>query len=417
MPQIKKIVIIGGGIIGLCSAYYLVKEGHEVTVVDASNMDGGASYVNAGYLTPSHFLPLAAPGMVTQGLQWMLSSKSPLYIKPRFEADFLKWSWAFKKSCTTHNVAHAIKAIKDINLWSAQLYTEIKQEAAFNFQLENKGLLMLCKTQKMLDEEMHTAQIATNEGLAVTPLNASQLQKLQPHASINALGAIHYHCDWHTTPNEFMQQMKTFLKAKGVTFIKNAPVVDFKISGKTIQRVCTAQNEIAADYFVLAAGTWSQKLAKKLQISIPLQAGKGYSINTLQETGITIPAILTEAKVAVTPLSAGTRFAGTMELAGINETINTKRVKAIATAVPKYFTKVSLSKTELESAACGLRPVSPDGKPYIGKSAHCTNVIIATGHAMMGWSLGPATGKLVQEILANTKTTIPIAAFNPDRKF
>ena len=152
-------------------------------------------------------------------------------------------------------------------------------------------------------------------------------------------------------------------------------------------------------------------------MKIPIQAGKGYSINVKNDTNITIPAILCEAKVAVTPMEGFTRFAGTMEIAGINNTINSKRVDAIANAAKNYYENVTISSQEKENATCGLRPCSPDGLPYIGKSNSCKNLTVATGHAMMGWSLGPATGKLVSEIIADKKLSLDIASFHPDRKF
>jgi len=161
----KKVIVIGGGIIGLCSAYYLHKEGHQVTVIDQSSMDHGASYVNAGYLTPSHIIPLAAPGVMKKGLKWMFNPSSPLFIKPRLDPDFIKWSWAFNASCSNSNVHRSIPAIKDITLLGKELYTEIKKQEDFRFQLEHKGLLMVCQTEKMLEEESEVAAIAKKEGL------------------------------------------------------------------------------------------------------------------------------------------------------------------------------------------------------------------------------------------------------------
>lgn len=413
----KKVVIIGGGVIGLCSAYYLVKEGHEVVIVDQSSMDHGASYVNAGYLTPSHFMPLAAPGVMKQGLKWMFNSASPLYIKPRLNRSFLSWAWAFNKSCTEQNVSQSIKVIKDFNLWSTELFSEIKTAEGFTFQLENKGLLMLCQTEKMLEEELHLAKIAKDEGLEVNLLSPSEIQAMEPKANIDAIGAIHYRCDWHTTPHEFMKEMQDWLLAHGVTFHKNERVEDLQMVQGEIKSITTQNKTFTADEFVLAAGSWSHILSKKLGIRIPLEAGKGYRINVDQNTGITIPAVLAEAKIAVTPMNGFTRFAGTMEFSGVNHKMNPLRVNAIASAAENYYSGIKVSEDEKTMAACGLRPVSPDGRPYIGKSLKCKNLTIAAGHAMMGWSLGPATGQLVNEIISEKKISMTLDAFHPDRKF
>lgn len=413
----KNVVVIGGGIIGLCSAYFLSKEGHQVTVVDQSAMNAGASYVNAGYVSPSHIMPLASPGVVKQGVKWMFDQSSPLYIKPRLQREFLSWAWAFNKSCSVRNVATSIEAIKDITLLSRELYSEIRASEGFNFQLENKGLLMLCQTEKALDKELEIAQKASAEGLEVSEISLSELRKMEPNVELNAVGATHYMCDWHSTPNEFMQEMKTQLLKMGVRILSEEKVIDFNTSHTKILSLITNTQEILADEFVLAAGSWTAQLSKRFGIKIKLEAGKGYRINSTRDLGIKIPAILAERKVAVTPMNGFTRFAGTMEINGINHTINHTRVEAIATAVESYYPSVNILEAEKAQAACGLRPVSPDGRPYIGKSAKCTNLTIASGHAMMGWSMGPATGKLVSEIISEKKTAMDTTAFHVDRKF
>lgn len=413
----KKVIIIGGGIIGLCSAYYLQKEGHQVTIIDQSNMDAGASYVNAGYLSPSHIVPLSAPGVMKKGLKWMFNPASPLYIKPRLDADFLKWSLAFNKSCNLEHVKKAIPAIKNITLLSQELYDDIKRDENFTFHLERKGLLMLCQTEKMLEEEIETAHLAKREGLDVSEINLDELRLLEPNVEINVKGAAYYKCDSHTTPHEFMKEMKAHLNAVGVQFYPNEKVEDLEVKNGRIVAIKTNQQILNADEFVLAAGSWSHLLSKKLGLKLLLQAGKGYRINAHRPTGIQIPSILCEAKAAITPMNGFTRFAGTMEIAGINHNINKVRVEAIANAVTRYYPEIKLTEAEKNDAACGLRPVTPDGLPFIGKSLKCQNLTIATGHAMMGWSMGTGTGKLVSEIISSKQTSFNLNPFNPDRDF
>src|SRR5690606_7379668 len=184
----KEIIIIGGGIIGLCSAYYLQKEGHKVSIIDQSNLEGGASYVNAGYVCPSHIIPLAAPGAMKQGVKWMFDKSSPLYIKPRLDADFIKWSLAFNKSCTAKHVNKSIPIIRDISLLSQELYGDIRRDEGFQFQLEHKGLLMLCQTEKLLEEEIKGANLAREYGLDASEISLDDLKKLEPHVAINVKG-------------------------------------------------------------------------------------------------------------------------------------------------------------------------------------------------------------------------------------
>lgn len=413
----KKVIVIGGGIVGLSTAYYLQKEGHQVTVIDKSDFTTGASYVNAGYLTPSHIISLAAPGMINKGIKWMFNPASPFYVKPRLESEFLKWTWAFKKSATASKVEKSIPVIKDINLLSRDLYEAMKASNEFDFHYERKGLLMAYKTDKAGEAEWKVGQRANIEGLGAKHLSKEEVEELDPNANIDVKGAVYYDCDAHTTPSDFMPELLQHLKAVGVEILAKEEVKDIKVSNQTISKVITDKREITADEFVLAAGSWSPLLSKKIGLNLLIQAGKGYRINVARETGITIPTILMEAKVAVTPMTGFTRFAGTMEVGGINHNINPVRVNAIARAGENYYKGLKITEEEKNNVQCGLRPCSPDGVPFIGKSAKCNNLTIASGHAMMGWSLGPATGKLVSEIISNKKTSLDLTPFHPDRKF
>jgi len=417
MLSMKTCLIIGGGIVGLSTAYFLHRQGHQVTLVDQSDMSSGASYVNAGYLTPSHIVPLAAPGMVSKGLRMMFNPASPFYIKPRADKDLIKWMWQFYKSANAKNVRKSIKPIADINVLSKALYMEMKQDKVFDFHLEEKGVLNVFKTEKYGEYETKVAEWVKAEGLDVQILNQSELKALEPHYDFDALGAVLYKCDAHTTPNVFMKNMMSYLETVGVTIHRNEQVTNFEISGNKITKVHTTYKNFQVDEVILASGSWSLLLMKKLGIRLSLQAGKGYSINVYQATNIQYPAILTEARVAVTPMQGFTRFSGTMELSGVNHNISNIRVNAIAEAAKKYYPGLEISKFDLEHAKCGLRPVSPDGLPYIGRIATLQNATLASGHAMMGWSLGPATGKLVSELISGKKLSMDLTPFNPNRRF
>ncbi len=413
----KKVVIIGGGIMGVCSAYFLHKEGHEVTVIDKSNFSKGASFVNAGYITPSHIISLAAPGIITKGLKWMFNPASPFYVKPRLDKDFLKWAWAFKRSATKQKVAQSIPVIKDINILSRALYTEIKKSKDFNFHYEHKGLLMAYKHEKVGEQEWEVGKKAIKLGLKVENLSAKEVEAIEPKANLNIKGAVYYHSDAHMTPGIFMKNMLIYLKNNGVEILSEEEVKDIVISDKKITKLITDKRQIKADEFVMAAGSWSPIISKKLGVKMLLQPGKGYRINVAQETNITIPAVLLEAKVAVTPMDGFTRFSGTMEINKINHKINPVRVNAIANSVSKYYHGLKISTQDKEAAQCGLRPVTPDGLPYIGRTTLFSNLTFATGHAMMGWSLGPATGKLVSEIISDQKPSLDLNPFHVERTF
>ena len=413
----KKVVIIGGGIMGVCSAYFLKKEGHEVTLIDKSNFSSGASFVNAGYITPSHIISLAAPGIITKGLKWMFNPASPFYVKPRLDKDFLQWAWAFKRSSTKQKVAQSIPVIKDINILSRELYVAMKSSRDLDFHYDHKGLLMAYKHDKAGEQEWEVGKKAIKLGLKVENLTAKEVEVLEPKANLNIKGAVYFHSDAHMTPGGFMKNMLSYLKENGVTILAGEEVKDIVVSNKSITKLITDKREILADEFVMAAGSWSPLISKKLGIKMLLQPGKGYRINVTQETNITIPAVLLEAKVAVTPMNGFTRFSGTMEIDKINHKINPIRVNAIANSASEYYHGLQISTQDKEAAQCGLRPVTPDGLPYIGRTSQYKNLTFATGHAMMGWSLGPATGKLVSEVISDQKSSLDLKPFNVQRRF
>ena len=411
----KKVVVLGGGIVGLSTAYYLIQEGHEVTIIDKGRLDSGASHVNAGYLTPSHIVPMAAPGMISKGIKWMFNAKSPFYIKPRFDLDLIRWGLKFMKSCTNEHVQRSMKSILDINLLSKKLYLEMLKSESFDFHLETKGLLMAYKTSQAEKEESEVSKWAKDLGIKVEQFSKEQVLKIQPDTAMDIAGAFWYKSDAHTTPELFINNLKDYLIKKGVRFKLENTVKYFQKNNKQIQKVITDKGIFEADEFVLSTGAWSQQILKDLGIKLLIQPGKGYRINIYKPTGITLPAILLESKVAVTPMDGFTRFGGTMEISGINNRTNIKRVQAIADSATKYYPALEIPKTSINDVQSGLRPLSPDGLPFIGRHSKIKNMVLATGHSMMGWSLGPATGRLVTEVISGRKTSIDLKPFLPER--
>lgn len=411
----EDIIVIGGGINGLCSAYYLLQEGFKVTIIDKGDLSQGASNINAGFTAPSHIISLASPGIIQKGLRWMLDSSSPFYIKPRLDMDFLNWAWKFRKAATVEKVEKRIPVLKEINLKSKDLFEEMLERVDFDSHYEKKGLLTVYRTEKLAEEEIKKAERIKQEGLEVSTLNRKEILKLQPSLSDDVLGAVYYTGNSHSTPNEFMKKLSAWLKSKGVEFFLNTKVNNLKHQNGKITRIETDQGDFSADAVVLTSGAWTQELVKNLGLKIPIQGGKGYSMDVNRETGITIPTILGEVKVAVTPMNGFTRFAGTMEFSGNNNIIREERINSIASAAERYYKDFSLTQSEKNAARSGLRPVSPDGLPFIGKTSRYDNLVIASGHAMIGWSLGPITGKLVSEIVGNKKTSVGLLPFLPER--
>ncbi|MBM3915456.1 MAG: FAD-dependent oxidoreductase [Sphingomonadales bacterium] len=414
-----KVVVIGGGIVGLSSAFYLHKAGHEVVVIDKEDLLQGCSYGNAGYICPSHFIPLATPGIVKQGLRWMWNSESPFYVQPRLDLSLLRWGWHFMRSATAKKAAAAAIPLRDISLLSQLEYARWATMPGMNFSYQHKGLLEIFKTEEKAAHCHHTLQQALSLGLSDTRLlNRQELQALEPTVQIDALGALYFGCDAHCYPNQLIPQLIEQLRSGGVEFITQAQVSGFDSDHRRIGKVMHSKGITTADQVVVATGSWGRQTAALLGIRIPLMPGRGYSV-TLEppgETRLNYPAILIEGRVAITPLSAGlVRFGGTMEITPHDTPPRYNRVRGILRSVADFYPDLAVPFPSTESIWYGYRPCSADGLPYIGKISTYSNVVVATGHAMLGLSLGAGTGKLVQEIIDEQTPSMDIRPFAVER--
>lgn len=408
----KKIGIVGGGIIGLCSAYYLSKEGYEVSVFDQSAMDDGCSYGNAGMIVPSHIIPLAQPGMIAQGMRWMFDSQSPFYVKPRLNADLLKWGLQFYKHANRNHVEKAMPALHHLSILSKELYQEFAKENN-SFFYEEKGLLMLYKSDKVAEEMYHEGKEAERPGLEVDYLSKAEVAALETGTKTNVTGGVHYKSDAHLYPQKFMKFIKEELIRLKVEIHRHTTVKDFHFEGNKITKIATDKGTFTTDEVVLAAGSWSPVLARKLNISISVLPGKGYSF-TLKDSDQkpAIPSILCEGKVAVTPMNNDIRFGGTMEITHTGDTkINTGRLQGIVTTINDFYPEMQVEMPKTADTWFGFRPCTPSGMPVITRDKKIVNLTLATGHAMMGLSLAPATGKIVTEIIAGKTTSVDTKMF------
>lgn len=417
MSADKHILILGGGVIGLSTAYYCARRGLRVTVLDRNPAQrDGCSFGNAGMVVPSHFIPLAAPGMVGLGLKWMWNPESPLWIKPRLDLDLANWGYLFWRACSPEHVARSAPLLRDLSLASRTEFERLAGLPANDFGLVKKGLVMLCQSQHTLDEEAKTAERARELGIPAEVLDAKQTAALDPAVTMNITGSVYFPQDCHLTPGRFMAGLQQQADQLGVKFIWNAEVTSLTRQGSRLISVSTTQGEFEGDEIVLCGGSWSPLLARELALQLPMQAGKGYSLTLPNPRQLPqICAIFTEARVAVTPMGNSLRVGGTMEIAGLNEDINPVRVRGIVKAVPRYYPEFRVEDFAGLQPWRGLRPCSPDGLPYLGRTAKFANLTVATGHAMMGLSLGPITGKLVSEIVAHERPSIDVTLLNPDR--
>jgi D-amino-acid dehydrogenase len=412
-----KAIVIGGGIIGLSSAYYLNQAGWEVTVMDKEDFLNNCSYGNAGYVCPSHFIPMATPGIVKQGLKWMFNSKSPFYVQPRFSASLIDWGLKFMRSATAEKVEAAAVPLRDIAMISQHEYEQWAAIPSFDFSYQHKGLLEIFQTEKVAEHAAHTVEKGKALGLDVDLLSFEALQQLEPQAKINGIGAIFFRCDAHLYPNKLMSNLMLLLKQRGVQLIAGDEVIDFEKEQYRVKKVITRKAAYPADAVVVATGSWSRELAAKLDTAVPLVAGRGYSL-TLENSPYKInhPAILVEGRTAITPMDGNKiRFGGTMEITSTKTPPRLNRVQGILDAVKRFFPEFDIPMPDKEKIWYGYRPCSADGLPYIGRAKKWNNVVVATGHSMLGLSLGAGTGKIVGEILNEQTPSMNIEPFRVER--
>ena len=372
---------------------------------------------NAGMIVPSHFVPLAAPGVVGMGVKMMFKPKAPFAFKFPPTLEQILWSWMFMGKADPEHVAKCETILRDLNLESRKLYEAMAEDLGIGYQLVKRGLLMLFKTEKAFLAEKKLAKRANEIGVTASVHDLAGLQEIDPTVTMDVLGGVHFHDDCHLTPQEFMTALRKKLREMGVHFdLGTSGVAGLKSVHEKVE-VTTARGEkFDSDFVVIANGVWSKALAKQLGIGMPMMAGKGYSM-TLEnpvETP-TVCSLLMEARVAVTPMENGVRFGGTMELGDPDDFVNMDKVKGIAESIPGYFPKFKDSDFDDQKIWYGFRPCSPDGLPYVGKMKDNPRIVMASGHSMMGLSLGPITGMLVSEILANEETSLPIGQLSPNR--
>jgi D-amino-acid dehydrogenase len=418
MSTSRSVIVCGGGIVGLCTAHYLAKDGFAVTVIERSP-EGADSCAqgSAGYVSPSHVEPISAPGMVWQGLKWMTSSRSPFYIKPRLDPELMRWGWLFARNCTPEHRLRAAPVLAQHCLESRKLFVELAEKTGNSFEFEAQGLFNLCKTPETVAKyEKGLAALANSVGVEAKILTPQQVAQLEPGARMDIAGAVYFPIDAHISPRKFIPALVALLKQQGVKFHWGTSVYGWRSEGGRITGVSTSAGELTADEYVLATGSWAAETIRGLGLRLPMQAGKGYSL-TIEKPRFKLkkPMILSERRVAVTPMGDTLRFGGTMEIAGHVDRVRPERIEQIKAAAQVYFPEMSTADFDGIQPWFGYRPVSPDGMPYIGRFAKQANLTAACGHAMLGVTLAPITGHVVSELLTGRKPSVDLSLTNPDR--
>jgi D-amino-acid dehydrogenase len=408
------VIIIGGGVIGLTCAYFLNRAGRSVRVLERDQLGNGSSFGNAGLITPSHAEPVCSPGVMSQAFKWMLDSKSPFYVRPRFDPLLWLWSLDFARNCKPE-IAQGIAQSKCAILGASRKLTEqlIKTEN-LDCDWGVQGMISVCLEHEQLEKLRHFARSMLKLGIVAELIDGPALKAKEPALSDAVIGGVYFPRDALLRPNRFISQLVEVLREKGVMFEENTPVDAINVDGDRLHSAYARKIVFEADHFVLACGAWSPQLAKSLGLRLPVQPGKGYSVTSIRPDPCPNYAlILEERKLAVTPWQSGYRVSGTMEFSGFDESPNKARSNALIEGAEMYL-RDAIAPGE-PTRWFGYRPMTPDDLPIIGASPGHQNLTLATGHNMLGMSMAASTGRLVAELICNKKPHLDPTPYSPER--
>jgi D-amino-acid dehydrogenase len=410
------VIVVGGGVIGALSAYYLNRDGWTVTIIDRGKFGGACSHGNCGYVCPSHVLPLAAPGALSSTLKTLFQKNSPLKVRAGAVLQNLGWFLGFARKCNEASMLHAAVGIDALLKSSRTLYSQLIAYEQLNCEWDETGLLFAFHHHKSFEHHAEVDKLLTDRfGVIAKRIEGKELEHREPALKPGTVaGAYLYRNDAQLRPDRLMAELRRVLQSRGVQFVEKESVVDFKSTGQTLTSVRTDRGEYACDAAIVAAGAWTPQLKQLLGRRIPIVPGKGYSLTTDRPTlSPTVPMIFEDHRVAISPFRSGFRVGSTMEFGGYDESLNRNRLKLLTDAA-EFYLKEALGGGVREEWT-GFRPMVYDGLPLIGRVATAGNVIVAAGHGMLGLSMATGTGKLVAELLGNRTPHINAVPYSPAR--
>ena len=408
MSDSVDVAVIGGGVVGVASAAFLAERGARVVLLERGEICSGASYGNAGWISPSHGTPLPSPGVVRQALRWLLDADSPFYVKPRFDLELALWLLEFLRASSAARARSTLRANRELILASLALYEKLAAEPGSDFGFARRGLVVACESPDGMEHARAELDALAELGGGGRELGNAELRALVPQLSPELRGGIYFPADAHLDPERLVQALARRAAANGAALWTRQEVLELELRGRRIERIVATRGEHHL------GGAWSPQLGAQLGLRLPVQAAKGYSVTVRRPADFgEHPVLLSEAKVALTPLGDALRFAGTLELAGLDLRVNARRVAAILRAVERFLPGLAAGP-RIETWR-GLRPLTPDDRPIIGRPRAFENLVVATGHGMSGISQAPMTAQLVAEICRGEAPGLPLGPFSPDR--
>jgi D-amino-acid dehydrogenase len=413
MARGPDVLVVGGGAIGASAALELARQGADVVLLErGAELAWGCSSGNAGLICPSHAAPLATPGALRQGIRWLGKPDSPFYVRPR--AGVLPWLARFVAACTPGRAHRSSLVVRELSSASLALHEQLVAEG-LDTGLQRRGSLNVYGSDASLAAARREAAEAAGYGIESQLLDGlAAVHELAPSVSGPLAGAVYYPGDAHCEPLRYVQAVGDAAAAAGARIRTRVEALGLRRRNGRVEAVATTEGDIIAGEIVLAAGAWTPRLARDIGVSVPVEGGKGYHVDLEPAAGDpTLPVWFQDTRVIATPLAGRLRLAGTLELAGLDLSVDRRRVEAVARAGREGLEGLAGRRTI--EVWRGLRPCSPDGLPIVGRPDMLANVVLATGHGMMGLTLAPVTARLVAEVIAEAEPSHDLAPLSPAR--
>jgi D-amino-acid dehydrogenase len=414
MKKQSDVLILGGGAIGLACALYLLRAGRSVTVLEQGRVGGATSHGNCGTITPSHAMPLAMPGVIAKALRWITQADAPLRIAPRLDFALLAWLIRFAKLCNWNDFKRLTSAKAPLLQLSRQALEELIRCENLDCEFETLGTLTVYRDASEFDNSAWLPRALSAVGLPIETLDGKQCRTREPVLNESIVGGYFHPLDAHLRPDRYAAELARVVRAQGGEVRETTTIAGLHVEGGRIASVSTGAGEFGGRDVVLALGAWSPRLARQLDLRVPIQPGKGYSITyTRPGRCPRIPLQLKERAVCVTGWSSGYRLGSTMEFAGYDAALNRTRLDALRRGAAEYL--IEPEGPQVIEEWYGWRPMTYDDLPILGRAANVQNLVLATGHGMLGVTMSAATGLLVSELIAGTTPSLDMAAFSPAR--
>jgi D-amino-acid dehydrogenase len=408
------VLILGGGVIGLACAYYLLEAGRGVTVLEQGTAGCGSSHGNCGTLTPSHAPPLAMPGVIGSALKTLFRPDAPLRIAPRWDPALWRWLFGFARRCNWRDFCATTEARAPLLVESRRLIEALIREESIDCELESVGTLYVFRDAAAFEGSAWLPRALDDVGIAIETLDGARIEAMEPALRSGVAGGYFNPGDAHLRPDRYVDALARLVRARGGAIVESTRVETIERTGSRIERVRTRRGDFRGREIVLALGAWSPQVARGLALRLPIQPGKGYSITYARPSlAPRIPLVLKERSVCVTAWSSGYRLGSTMEFAGYDASLNRTRLGALKHAAAEYLREPE--GTAAVEEWFGWRPMTPDDLPLIGRAPGLGNLVIATGHGMLGVSLSAITGSLVRDIVTGAPPSIDPAPCDPAR--